>query len=42
MAEKWMALLLFGLDALYRFSEPKRGWDQFRRTDKRIEQQVEE
>jgi hypothetical protein len=42
MADKWLAILPFALDALYRFSEPKEGWDGVRRKGKDLEHRVEE
>lgn len=42
LSDKWLALLPFVFDILYRWSEPKGGWEKYHRKDKDSENQPEE
>jgi hypothetical protein len=42
MSDKWLALLPFALDILYRWSEPKGSWEKYHRKDKNSENPPEE
>ncbi len=42
LSDKWLALLSFVFDILYRWSKPKGGWDKYHRKDKDSENQPDE
>jgi hypothetical protein len=42
LSDKWLALLPFVLDILYRWSEPKGGWEKYHRKGKGSQNQSEE